>query len=199
MENKKDMNIVLAVVVCLVLVGILIFISINNKVNMASNNVVNNAPVNTVTATGDIAKAGDVVSMNYTGRLENGTVFDASKLHDAPLQFEAGSGQMIKGFDDAVLGMKVGEEKEVTLQPAEAYGQINPSLLKKVPQSQLPLGQKIEKGMVLDIGLPTGQKIPARVVEVTLNDITIDLNHPLAGKVLKFKIKVVAIQGSTSV
>ncbi|MBS3116660.1 peptidylprolyl isomerase [Candidatus Woesearchaeota archaeon] len=144
-------------------------------------------------------KQGDLIKVEYEGKLENGTVFDASKLHDAPLQFEAGSGQMIKGFDDAVLGMKVGEEKEVTLQPAEAYGQINPSLLKKVPQSQLPLGQKIEKGMVLDIGLPTGQKIPARVVEVTLNDITIDLNHPLAGKVLKFKIKVVAIQGSTSV
>ena len=144
-------------------------------------------------------KQGDLIKVEYEGKLENGTVFDASKLHDAPLQFEAGSGQMIKGFDDAVLGMKVGEEKEVTLQPAEAYGQINPSLLKKVPQSQLPLGQKIEKGMVLDIGLPTGQKIPARVVEVTLNDITIDLNHPLAGKVLKFKIKVVAIQGSASV
>ena len=144
-------------------------------------------------------KQGDLIKVEYEGKLENGTVFDASKLHDAPLQFEAGSGQMIKGFDDAVLGMKEGEEKEETLQPAEAYGQINPSLLKKVPQSQLPLGQKIEKGMVLDIGLPTGQKIPARVVEVTLNDITIDLNHPLAGKVLKFKIKVVAIQGSTSV
>src|SRR3989338_754851 len=144
-------------------------------------------------------KQGDLIKVEYEGKLENGTVFDASKLHDAPLQFEAGSGQMIKGFDDAVLGMKVGEEKEVTLETAEAYGQINTSLLKKVPQSQLPLGQKIEKGMVLDIGLPTGQKIPARVVEVTLNDITIDLNHPLAGKVLKFKIKVVAIQGSTSV
>lgn len=125
--EKKKMNIVLAVVICLALAGVLIFISINNKVNMVSNNnVTNNPPVNTVSE-GEMAKAGDFVSMNYTGRLENGAVFDSNvdpKFGHAgqPLEFTLGAGQMILGFDKGVLGMKVGEKKTLTLSPEEAYG-----------------------------------------------------------------------------
>jgi FKBP-type peptidyl-prolyl cis-trans isomerase len=127
-ENK--MNIVLAVVICLALIGVLIFISKKNKVNMPSNNdensVVNNQ-VNNSDTSGDMAKAGDFVSMNYTGRLENGTVFDSNidpkfGHPGQPLEFTLGAGQMIPGFDKGVLGMKVGEKKTLTLPPEEAYG-----------------------------------------------------------------------------
>jgi FKBP-type peptidyl-prolyl cis-trans isomerase len=140
--EKKNMNIVWAVVICLVFIGVLIFISINNKVNMPSTNDVNNVsdstiPAENLVSAGDVAKAGDVVSMNYTGRLENGTVFDSNvdpkfsykdptsgeELHYlVPLIFTLGAGQMIPGFDKGVLGMKIGEKKTLTLPPEEAYG-----------------------------------------------------------------------------
>lgn len=135
--EKKNMNIVLAVVICLALVGVLIFISINNKVNMPSNNDVNNnvannvpdntTPVENPVPVGDVAKTGDTVSMNYTGRLENGTVFDSNVdpkfgHPGQPLEFTLGAGQMIPGFDKGVLGMKVGDKKTLTLLPEEAYG-----------------------------------------------------------------------------
>ncbi len=136
---------------------------------------------------------GNKVKVEYTGTLEDGTVFDASERHGKPLEFEAGSGQVVKGFDAAVIGMKVGEEKEVTLQPDDAYGQPNPELTKKVPRDHLPKEQEPQVGMTLMVNLPTGQQFPATISEVTDSEVTIDLNHPLAGKVLKFKIKVVGI------
>ena len=112
MENK-NMNIVLAVVVCLILVGVLVFISINNKTNMVSNNI-------------EVAKAGDTVSMNYTGRLGNGTVFDSNVdpkfKHAEPFVFTLGAGQVIPGWDKGIVGMKVGEKKTLTIPPQDAYG-----------------------------------------------------------------------------
>jgi FKBP-type peptidyl-prolyl cis-trans isomerase len=127
MENKKNMNIILAVVICLVLVGVLIFISINNKVNMAPNNVASNIPTDTNTVgEGEVAKAGDVVSMNYTGRLENGTVFDSNVdpkfNHVQPFEFTLGAGQVISGWDKGIVGMKVGEKKTLTIPPEDGYG-----------------------------------------------------------------------------
>ena len=124
------MNIILAVVICVVLVGILIFFSINNKGNMAPNNnninnVASNTPTNTAGVAG-VAKAGDVVSMNYTGRLENGTVFDSNvdpKFHHVqPFEFTLGAGQVIAGWDKGIVGMKVGEKKTLTIPPADGYG-----------------------------------------------------------------------------
>jgi FKBP-type peptidyl-prolyl cis-trans isomerase len=121
MENKKSMNIVVAAIICLALAGFLVFISINNKTKMASEN--NNTPVQGEA----VAKPGDTVSVNYTGRLQNGTVFDSNidpKFGHAgqPLTFVLGAGQMIGGFDKAVAGMKVGEKKTITIPPEEAYG-----------------------------------------------------------------------------
>ena len=139
-ESKKNMNIVLAVVICLALIGVLIFISINNKVNMATNNnaidadnsgtdntiPTNPAPVENTAPAGTVAKAGDTVSMNYTGRLENGTVFDSnvdSKFgHVQPFVFTLGAGQVIPGWDKGIVGMKVGEKKTLVIPPADAYG-----------------------------------------------------------------------------
>ena len=138
-------------------------------------------------------KKGNKVKVDYTGTFDDGTVFDASDKHGQPLEFEAGSGQVIKGFDDAVMGMKEGEEKKIVIPAKEAYGEVKAELNKKVPRKQLPQDQEPKVGMILAVGLPNGQQFPARIVEVTTEDVTIDLNHPLAGKTLHFRIKVAEI------
>lgn len=137
-------------------------------------------------------KNGDKIKVDYTGTLEDGKVFDTSEGKE-PLEFEAGSGKVIKGFDEAVIGMEKGEEKEVKIPKEEAYGDINPELVKKVPRDKLPSDQEPKQGMVLLLKSPDGQQIPARIAEVSDTDVSIDLNHPLAGKNLTFKIKVVDI------
>jgi FKBP-type peptidyl-prolyl cis-trans isomerase 2 len=141
-------------------------------------------------------KQGDKVMVDYEGTFDDGTVFDSSKHeeHSHPLEFQAGSGQVIKGFDNAVIGMKIGEEKKFRIEAKDAYGDINPQLAKKVPRAALPKDQEPKVGMMLALGMPNGQQIPATITEVTADTITIDLNHPLAGKALNFKIKVVGIE-----
>ena len=136
-------------------------------------------------------KKGDKIKVEYTGTLDDGLVFDSSTKHGQPLEFEVGSGQIIKGFDDAVQGMEVGQEKEITLPPPAAYGDVNPELVKNVPKEQLPKDKEITAGMVLGVQLPNGMQFPAKIVEVRDKDVSIDLNHPLAGKTLHFKIKIV--------
>lgn len=141
-----------------------------------------------------VVKKGDKVKVEYTGTLDDGTVFDSTEKHGGkPLEYEAGSAQLIKGFDNAVIGMKVGEEKEVHLKAEEAYGGPKPELMKKIPREQLPKEPEPKEGMFLGVGLPNGQQVPAKITAVDEKEITIDLNHPLAGKALTFKIKVVGI------
>ena len=137
-------------------------------------------------------KKGDKVKVDYTGTLEDGTVFDSSEKH-GPIEFEAGSGKVIKGFDDAVIGMKKGEEKEIKLKPSEAYGDPNPQLVKEIPRDKLPQDKEPKPGMMLLMTMGEGKQFPARITEVGKETVKIDLNHPLAGKTLIFKIKVVAI------
>jgi len=140
------------------------------------------------------AKEGDTVKVEYEGKLEDGTVFDSSEKHGGkPLEFQIGSKKVIPGFEKAVIGMEKGEEKEIKLKPAEAYGDPNPQLVKKIPRDKLPTDKELKPGMMLSIGLPTGQQIPARITEVGDKEVTIDLNHPLAGKNLNFKLKVMEI------
>lgn len=138
-------------------------------------------------------KKGDKVKVDYTGTLEDGTVFDSSEKHGEPLEFEVGAGQMIKGFDDAVVGMKSGDEKDITLKPEDAYGDPNPQLVKDIPREQLPKDVELKEGMMLGMTLPNGTQIPAKITEVAGSSVKIDLNHPLSGKVLKFKIKLVEV------
>ncbi|MFA6301361.1 MAG: FKBP-type peptidyl-prolyl cis-trans isomerase [Candidatus Paceibacterota bacterium] len=132
MENKKNMNLVWAVIICLVLVGVFIFISINSKTNMATENnnpaasgAVNSAD-NNIAPVGEVAKVGDNVVMNYTGRLEDGTVFDSNVdpkfKHVEPFVFILGAGQVIAGWDKGIVGMKVGEKKTLTIPPEVGYG-----------------------------------------------------------------------------
>jgi len=138
-----------------------------------------------------MAKDGDTVKVNYTGTFDDGTVFDSSEKHGNPLEFKLGAHQVIKGFENAVRGMKKGEEKTVKITPEEAYGHPKQELMQKVPREQLPKEQEPKKGMILAVKLPNGYQMPARISDVTDTDITIDLNHPLAGKALNFKIKMV--------
>ena len=137
-------------------------------------------------------KKGDKIKVDYTGKLEDGNVFDSSEGKE-PLEFEVGSGQLIKGFDDTVIGMKKGEEKEVTITKDNAYGDANPQLVKKIPRDKLPPEQEPKPGMMLGMATPDGKQIPAKITDVDDKEITIDLNHPLAGKTLIFNIKVVDI------
>ena len=135
---------------------------------------------------------GNKVKLEYTGTLEDGTVFDSSEKHGQPLEFEVGAKQMIPGFEKNVLGMEKGQENEFTLQSADAYGDPNPQLIKKLPRDKLPEGD-LKPGTVLGMQLPDGQQMPARIAEIDEKEVTLDLNHPLAGKVLHFKIKVVDV------
>ncbi len=144
-------------------------------------------------------KKGDKIKVEYEGKLEDGTVFDSSSKHGHPLEFEVGSGQLIPGFDNAVLGMDMGDEKEITLNPTEAYGEFNESLIRKFPKEQIPSEQELEVGMTLGVQLPNGAKLPAKVTEVSDSEVTIDLNHALAGKTLIFSIKVVELENSEKV
>ena len=135
-------------------------------------------------------KKGDKVKVDYTGKLEDGTVFDTSEGKQ-PMEFTAGEGKIIKGFDNAVIGMEKGEEKEVKIEPKDAYGDPNPDMQKKIPRDKLPPEPEPKTGMVLALKTPDGKQFPARITEVNDTEITIDLNHPLAGKVLIFTIKLV--------
>jgi len=139
-------------------------------------------------------KKGDTVKVEYEGKLEDGNVFDSTEKHGGePLEFKVGAGQMIPGFDKAVVGMKFGDEKAVTLKPSEAYGEHKPFLVRQIPKESLPPGNGIKAGMMLGMHMPNGINIEAKVIRVTKRGADVDMNHPLAGKTLTFKIKVVKI------
>lgn len=137
-------------------------------------------------------KKGDKVKVDYTGTLQSGAIFDSSKGRE-PITFEAGSGQVIKGFDQAVIGMEKGQEKTITIKPEEAYGMPDQELIRKIPRSQLPPGPQPKPGMMLLMGTTDGQRMPAKITKVDETEVTIDLNHPLSGKTLIFQIKIVEI------
>jgi len=141
------------------------------------------------------AKNGSKVKVDYEGKLDDGTIFDTSKHgdHSHPLEFEIGKNMVIKGFEEAVIGMEKNQEKEITLKPEEAYGQPNKEMLKKIPKEKLPKDPEPKPGMMLAIGTPDGKQFPAKITKVTDKEVTLDLNHPLAGKTLHFKIKLVEI------
>lgn len=141
-------------------------------------------------------KKGDKVKIEYTGTLDDGTVFDTSVEHGKPLEFQVGDGQVIKGFEDAILGMKEGDEKEFSVEPSEGYGIHDPTLVQKVPKEIFPPEAELVPGLLFEAGLPTGEKVPATIKAIEDGIISVDLNHPLAGKKLNFKIKLSAITSS---
>jgi peptidylprolyl isomerase len=142
-----------------------------------------------------VVKKGDRVKVEYTGILKDGTIFDKSKT-GKPLEFTVGSGQIIPGFDKAVEGMKLNEEKRVTIKAEDAYGKRDESLVREFPKKSLPKNFNPKKGMVVGLRDQNGRLIPRTVKDVTEKSIIIDFNHPLAGKDLTFNIKVVDIEQS---
>jgi peptidylprolyl isomerase len=137
-------------------------------------------------------KTGKFVSVNYTGTLESGEQFDSSEGRP-PLEFKVGAGQMIKGFEAAVVGMALNEKKTITLAPEEAYGDRDDNQMHDFPRDQVPAEIEPQVGQTLALTSPQGQQIPARIAAVDQEKITFDLNHPLAGETLTFDIEVVGI------
>lgn len=137
-------------------------------------------------------KKGDTVSLDYEGKLEDGTIFDTSKHkdHSHPLTFKVGENMVIPGFEKEVLGMKIGEEKTFTIKPKDAYGEVREELKRKFPREFIPEEETPKEGMVVLLRSPTGEEFPAKICEVNSKEITLDLNHPLAGKKLIFTIKI---------
>jgi peptidylprolyl isomerase len=138
------------------------------------------------------AKKGDSVKIHYTGTLEDGTVFDSSAGRD-PLDFTLGSGQVIVGFDEAVLGMSIGDKKKVSIPSHKAYGEKNEDLVIEVPKDQVPPDLNPEVGQKLQMGGPNGELVVVTVVEVNDAVVILDANPPLAGKTLIFDLEMVAI------
>lgn len=136
------------------------------------------------------AKRGDNVKVNYTGKLADGTVFDSSDGGE-PLAFAVGSGQVIQGFDEAVIGMKVGESKDVVIPVEKAYGERQDEMIIQAPIDQVPPDLNPELGMRLEMGGANGEVLRVVIVEIADTHITLDANPPLAGKELYFSIELV--------
>ncbi|MEN8139847.1 MAG: peptidylprolyl isomerase [Thermodesulfobacteriota bacterium] len=137
-------------------------------------------------------KNGDKISVHYTGTLENGEVFDSSR-NRGTLDFTVGAGQMIKGFDSAMVGRKESEQISITLAPAEAYGDRNEEMIFGMPRANFPEDMELEIGMQLQLADQQGQPIPATVAAIGDDEVQMDLNHPMAGKTLNFDIEIVKV------
>ncbi|MBF2009138.1 peptidylprolyl isomerase [Chlorogloeopsis fritschii PCC 9212] len=138
------------------------------------------------------AKPGDTVKVHYTGKLDDGTVFDSSSGRD-PLQFSIGEGIVIPGFEEAVVGMSPGESKTTNISAEQAYGPYRPELVMIVERQRIPTDVSLEVGQLLQISQSSGQAIPVVVTNVSEAEVTLDANHPLAGQELIFDIQLVEI------
>ena len=139
---------------------------------------------------------GDTVKVNYEGRLDNGEIFDTSQHgeHNHPIEFTVGEHQVIKGFEDGVLGMEIDVEKSISIQAKNAYGERRNDLEKEFPRKDIPFQNEPKEGMFVSLRTPDGKEFSAKIIKVTPDKITLDFNHPLAGKRLNFKIKLVEIK-----
>ena len=144
------------------------------------------------------AKSGDTVKVHYSGRLTDGTTFDSSSGRD-PLEFQVGNGDVIKGFDDGVTGMQVGDKKTVHIPAEEAYGQKEDDRIIKFPRGNFPDNLAPEVGMQLNMTNGGGQVIPVTIVDMDTENVTLDANHPLAGQDLIFDIELVDIASSSRI
>lgn len=143
-------------------------------------------------------KSGDKIKVHYHGKLGTGETFDSSEGRD-PLEFEVGTGMVIKGFDDGVTGMTVGEKKTVTIPSEEAYGPVNPEMILEMPKDRFPEDMKLENGMPLMMSDQQGQQFQVKIVEIKEEVVMLDANHPLAGKDLTFDLELVEIVNGSKI
>jgi peptidylprolyl isomerase len=139
------------------------------------------------------AQKGDTVRVHYTGRLEDGSVFDSSQGGE-PLEFELGANQVIEGFDHGVREMTVGGKKQLIIEEDQAYGPRNDALIHKVARASINLDTEPQVGMTLIMQLPDGNQIPITITELTGDSITLDANPPLAGNKLIFDVELVGLK-----
>ncbi len=139
------------------------------------------------------AETGDTVTVNYVGKLADGTVFDSSEGRD-PLKFIIGRQEVIAGFDRAALGMVTGEKKTVTIPCDEAYGPVHENLIETVERSMLPEDLELVEGGQLQVTREDGQVMYFMIDAVTVDTVTLNANHPLAGKELTFEIEMLDIK-----
>ncbi|HWH77639.1 MAG TPA: peptidylprolyl isomerase [Candidatus Binatus sp.] len=137
---------------------------------------------------------GSVVSFEYTLTDQSGAVLDSSK-GKAPMTYTQGNGQIIHGLESQLLGMRLNEEKKITVKPEDAYGPVNPRAFQEVPKDKLP-PDALKVGTTLMASGPQVERIPVRVHEIREHTVIIDLNHPLAGKTLIFDVKIVDIKAA---
>ena len=135
------------------------------------------------------------VSVHYKGTLNTGEVFDSSEGR-MPLEIQMGGGQLIKGFENSLMGMALNEKKTFTLAPEDAYGQRQENLLHNFPLSEVPPGVIPEVGQVIGLRTPDGRQTPAQIIKIDKENVVLDLNHPLAGQTLTFDIEVVGISNA---
>ncbi len=138
-------------------------------------------------------QAGNTVSIHYSGRLEDGTVFDSSEGRE-PLTFTVGAGQVIPGFEKAVLGLETGQTSTTTIPPEEGYGPRRTDLVVEMPRTELPGGVQPEVGRHFNLSMPDGTPVPVVVTALSDAVVTFDANHPLAGKTLIFDIELVSFE-----
>lgn len=137
-------------------------------------------------------KSGDTVNVHYHGKLTDGTTFDSSE-GKTPLKFKVGEGSVIKGFDNALLDMEVGDKKSVTIPVQEAYGEPAKENFIEFPKTEFPEGMQPEVGMQLNLTDNQGNNFPVVIAEVKEEHVILDANHPLAGKELVFDLELVSI------
>ncbi len=138
------------------------------------------------------AQLGDTVKVHYTGKLEDGTVFDSSAERD-PLEFSLGEGRVIAGFEEAVVGMSPGDSKSASIPADRAYGPYRQEMVMVVDRQQIPADLSVNVGQQLQIRQKSGEAIPVIVTDVSESKVTLDANHPLAGQDLTFDIRLVEI------
>lgn len=141
------------------------------------------------------AKQGDIVQVNYTGKLQDGTVFDTSQGR-APLEFQIGAGQIIPDFEQAVVGMSPGQSKTIQTPAERAYGPHDENMVIEIDREMVPEELQVQPGMQLEMRQENGMVIPVMVTDVTEQSVKVDANHPLAGKDLTFDIELVDIKPS---
>lgn len=141
-----------------------------------------------------MSNSGKKVSVHYRGTLDDGTEFDSSYGRNQPLDFTCMAGMMIPGFDKAVEAMEVGETVNIRLEPEEAYGMPDPNLIVRFPISQVPNPEQLTIGDQLMLRDNYGAPHPAKLVEITEEDIALDLNHEMAGKALNFEITLLSAE-----
>lgn len=142
-----------------------------------------------------MSNEGKIVKIHYIGSLDDGEVFDTSRINGRdPIEFKCMAGTVIKGFDEAVKDMEVGEKKHIHLEPEEAYGPVRDDLIQTVPVTAVPNAQDLPVGQTVYMQGPDGQPFPAKVVSMDDENVVFDMNHPMAGKPLNFELELVEVR-----